>query len=265
MMSSDQIRKLQLVLITAALSLVGFFLEIGPLGGAFVLVTSGLTVELPTLAFLPYLALAASAAIGLHLSEDEPVPKEPPPTASDQPVVSQTETAQPYTRVKPELQQLRMLFTALGGYAVLKSLSLALMTPYHLGADQLVKAFEFGFIYVALGWFLLWQFLRWYAEQHRWVRLQHELVGGEVSRILAVVMLVKPLSFLITATLQHTPDPLPLFSLLLNMAIVIAAILLWYARPYTLRRTIIGLSTTGGAIIILTLARAFFERRLLGV
>ena len=265
MTPSDQTIKLHIVLITAALALVGFFLEIGPVGGAFLLVSLGLTVELPALGFLPYLALAGAAAVGLHLTETEPLPKEQPPMVPGQPVVSQAETASAYTSVRPELHQMRMLFTAMGGYVVLKSLNLALMAPNHLGPDQLVSAFEFGFIYVALGWFILWQFLRWTAQQRRWIRLQEELVGADVSRFLAVVILAKPVSFFVITTLKPLQDVLPVFTLLLNLAIIVAAILLWYARPETVRRTITGLLAVGGSIIVLTIARAVMERRLLGI
>ena len=61
-------------------TLIGFVLEIGPVAGIFPVVVA-LSLELPTLGFLPYLALAASAAVGLHLSEEEPTPKEKKPEA----------------------------------------------------------------------------------------------------------------------------------------------------------------------------------------
>ncbi|HEY3378721.1 MAG TPA: hypothetical protein VGL77_14635 [Armatimonadota bacterium] len=278
MKPTDQTLKLRIVYLTAALSLVGFVLEIGPVGGVFSLANAGptvwgaLTLELSTLGFLAYLALAASAAVGLHLTETEPTPKEDKPD-SRTPLEATSDGPPPEkarTRVRPELHQLRMLFTALGGYALLKGISLALMWPQAtqsgISPGALVRALEFGFIYVALGWFVLWQFLRWYALRRRWIRLQDELLGVDVNRIIAVVLLIKPVVFFLTLALRGEPGTplLLLMSALLHLAVVAAAALLWFAHPLTLRRTLIGLSATGAAIVLLTLVLIAVERSVAG-
>jgi len=262
---SDQTAKLRLVSITAALSLVGFVLEIGPVAGVFPSVFLGLALELPTLGFLPYLALAASAAVGLHLSEEEPTPKEKKPETPNVQPTPEGEMVGQQVRVRPELHQLRMVFTALGGYALLKGLNLALMWPqairYGIGPGQLLYAYEFGFVFVALGWFVMWQFLRWYAQRRKWVRLQEELVGGNVTQLIAVFILIKPFVNILTMILQRiTPNPLVITAILLNLAVAAAAWLLWTARPVTMRRTVVGLLTTGGIIVLLTILRAIAER-----
>jgi hypothetical protein len=259
---TDQTVKMHLVLITAALSLVGFVLEIGPVAGIFPVMV-GLSLELPTLGFLPYLALAASAAVGLHISEEEPTPKEKKPETPDvQPTPEGEMVGQ---RVRPELAQMRMAFTALGGYALLKGINLALMWPlaaqYGVAQEQLISAFQFGFVYTALGWFVLWQFLRWYAQRRKWVRLLEELVGGNATRIVAFVILIKPLINILNLIREgYTLNPLIITEVLLNLAVVAAAALLWSARPVTMRRTVMGLLTTGGVIVLFTVLRAFIQR-----
>ncbi|HOF89800.1 MAG TPA: hypothetical protein PLZ36_17110, partial [Armatimonadota bacterium] len=214
MKQTDATRKYRIVLIVGALSLIGFVLEVGPLGGVFSLANSGppvasaLTLELAALGFLAYLALAASAAVGLHLGEEEPKPKEkddaerrpPEPVIGTVEMPHKPEGAAEGVRVRPDLHQLRMFFTALAGYSLLKGISLSLMlgaaAPYGIGLAALLRAFSFGLTVIAIGWFLLWQFLRWYAQEQRWVRLQDELVGGDVFRAVAAVLLLKPAIFL---------------------------------------------------------------------
>jgi len=264
--TSDQTAKTHLVLITAALSLIGFVLEIGPVAGIFPVII-GLSLELPTLGFLPYLALAASAAVGLHMSEDEPTPKEKKPETPEVQPTPEGEMVGQRVRVRPELAQMRMVFTALGGYALLKGINLALMWPLAttqgsgILPEQLLSAFQFGFVYVALGWFVLWQFLRWYAQRRKWVRLQEELVGGNVTRVVALVILIKPvINILLLVKDSHTLSPLLITEVLPNLAVMVGAWLLWSARPVTMRRTIVGLLTTGGVIVLLTIARSFIER-----
>jgi len=114
---------------------------------------------------------------------------------------------------------------------------------------------------VALGWFVLWQFLRWYAQRRKWVRLQEELVGGNVTRVVALVILIKPvINILLLVKDSHTLSPLLITEVLPNLAVMVGAWLLWSARPVTMRRTIVGLLTTGGVIVLLTIARSFIER-----
>lgn len=268
MKPTDQTAKLHCVLIAAALGLVGFLLEVGPVGGVFSLTASGLpiftglTLELLTLGFLAYLALAASTAVGLHLSEEEPTPKEGPrepteATAGAGPAVGER------VAVRPELHQMRMYFTALGGYAILKGMNVLLLSRYGLTTGQLTRLFEFGFIFTALGWFVLWQFLRWYAQRRRWVRLQAELIGGDVTQLVAVAVLVKPLVFFFTTARNGlAPGLLTVLAVLLHLSIVATALLLWSARPLTLRRTLISLGVVGVAVLFLTLALAIAERLL---
>lgn len=266
-------------MMAGAFALIGFFLEIGPIGGAFSLVlgsipvATALTLELSSLGFLAYLALAASAAVGLHLGETEPKPKKQAGEDEEAPAPERIELGTEgdavgeRVRVRPELHQMRMFFTALGGYAALKGISLLFMAPaaqeFGIGPGVLSKAFSFGFFFVAFGWYLLWQFLRWYAQEKEWVRLQDELVGGDVSRAVAVVILLKPLMFLVNLALQRIEWSLLLspLALLLQATLIAGAVLLWFARPATLRRTLYGLAITGGVAIFLTLALAVLETR----
>lgn len=269
MKPSDQLIKLRLVLLVAIFSLVGFFLEIGPLGGAFSLPTGGvpignaLSLELPALGFLAYFALAASAAVGLHLGETEPTPKEKDEKAGTLDAVGDGEMTGEAVRVRPELHQARMVFTALGGYILLKGISLGLMWQvaprFDIERAALVQAFQFGFFYTALGWLVMWQFLRWFAQRRRWVRLQDELVGGNVLHVVAFTLLIKPIIYFFTLR-SLTLTPLTAMSLLLHLMVIIAAIFLWTARPLMLKRTVAGLLVTGGIAIILTIALALFER-----
>ncbi|MHB0937593.1 MAG: hypothetical protein ACYDCO_18895 [Armatimonadota bacterium] len=264
---TDQLAKTHLVLITAVLALVGFVLEIGPVAGVFPFILVGLALELSTLGFLPYLALAASAAVGLHLSEEEPTAREKKPETPEAPQPTpEGEMVGQRVRVRPDLHQMRMIFTAIGGYAVLKGLNLALMWPlapnYNISQAQLINAFEFGFVYVALGWLVMWQFLRWYAQRRKWVRLQEELVGGNVTQVVALFILIKPLINIGTVILQRiTPNPQLVIAILLNLAVIAGAWLLWTARPVTMRRTVVGLLTVSGVIILLTVIRAVLEPR----
>jgi hypothetical protein len=268
---TDATRKYRIVLIVGAMALIGFFLEVGPLGGAFSLANSGLpvsnalTIELAALGFLAYLALAASAAVGLHLGEEEPTPKEKE-KPEESPAPPEPNGAAEGIRVRPELHQMRMFFTALGGYSLLKGISLSLMlgpaAQYGVGLAPLLQAFSFGLLVTAIGWFLLWQFLRWYAIEKRWVRLQDELVGGDVFRAIAVVLLLKPVLFaygLVTGAVPVTGVLLALTGVL-YLAPVVAAYLLWTSSPKTYRGTLRGLAITGGLAALLTLALALVER-----
>ena len=258
---SDQTAKLYLVLMTAALALIGFVLEIGPVAAVFPSVLTALALELPTFGFLPYLALAASAAVGLHLFEEEPTPKEKPPATPGQPL-PEGEAVGQQVRVRPELHQSRMFFTALVGYALLKGVNLALMwQPAQAAGINLLRAFSFGFVYVALGWFVMWQFLRWYARRRKWIRLQDELVGGDVTRIIAVVALINPVIFVVRdMVLQRLAlSPPVITNLLLHLSLMAMAALLWYAHPVILRRTVAGLFAVGGAIILLTILQAILN------
>lgn len=266
MKPSDQTVKLRIVLATAALALVGFVLEVGPAGGAFTSIVVGLAIELPALGFLPYLALAAGAAIGLHLSETEPTPKadtgEIPPAQT----AASGEVAGQRVRVRPELHQFRMFAAALGGYVLLKGMGFALMVPraraYGLGPDDLTQALQFGFFYVALGWFVLWQLLRWFALRRRWVRLQEELVGSDVARMIAAVILIKPAIFFVTMAFGGG-KPLAHMEIVLwtlvHLAVVMGAVVLWQARPHLLRRAVVGLLTTGAIILVLAIVQLILE------
>jgi len=264
--TNDQLAKTHLVLITAVLALVGFVLEIGPVAGAvFPTIAIALALELSTLGFLPYLALAASAAVGLHLTEEEPTPKEKKSEVPEAPQPTpEGEMVGQRVRVRPDLHQMRMIFTALGGYAVLKGLTLALMWPqatvhYGILPEQLLYLFQFGFVYVALGWLVMWQFLRWYAQRRKWVRLQEELVGGNVTQVVALFVLIKPVINIGNIVVRFSPTPSLVIAILLNLAVIAAAWLLWAARPVTLRRTVVGLLTVGGVIILLTVIYAILK------
>lgn len=266
MKPTDQTVKLRLVLLTAALGMLGFILEIGPVGGVFALINKGLRIttalsyELQALGFLAYLALAASAFVGLHPTEDEPTPKEKPPGEPALKSANESEVAGEQVRVRPDLHQMRMIFSALGGYALLKAVSLTLMTRFGLHAAQQLQLFNFGFFFTALGWLLLWQFLRWYAQRRRWIRLQAELVGADVNKVVAVIIMLKPLIFLVNLVRGEGSNGLVTFtSLLIYLAVAGIAVLVWLARPLTLRRTLIGISLCGGVILLLTIVLAVLE------
>ncbi|MHB9026193.1 MAG: hypothetical protein ACYC7E_18805 [Armatimonadota bacterium] len=263
---SDQAIKQRVVLVTALLSLVGFVLEVGPVGSAFQPAWIGFAIELRGLGFLPYLALAAAAAVGLHFSETEPRPKEPPPESGPVPAVSNGAVGE-RVAVRPELHQFRMFLTALGGYVVLKGIAFAFMWPYAsqnylVDAGTLLEAFRFGFLFMALSWFVLWQFLRWIAIRQRWIRLQEELVGGDVVRMIAVIIVLEPIYYLVKAVLLGELSALPqiILALLLHLMLVPVAYFLWTARPVNLRRTVIGLLSTGGVIAVLTVILVIVER-----
>jgi hypothetical protein len=277
---TDQVVKTRIVLLTAAFALVGFFLEIGPVGDVFSLsnkgptVFTGLTLECATLGFLAYLALAASAMLGLHLYEEEPMPKDEkegePPPAPVLPVAGMGDAAGAAVRVRPELHQLRMLLTALGGYVLLKGITLVLLWPLaqqsRLTQSNLFQLTEFGFVYTALSWFMLWQFLRWYARRRKWIRLQDELVGNDINRIIALAFFIKPAIYFVTAAWRSelSFSPLGVLTMLLNLTLVAIAAILWVARPYTLRATVIALAVTGGVIVLLTLVLGGVEMRMIG-
>lgn len=270
MEQSDQTRKMRIVLITGLFALVGFVLELGPVGGAFSLQLGGLPIfnalslELVGLGFLAYLALAAAAAVGLHLGEEEPKPKEgQPPEEAAPSMVNPREGAAEGVRVRPELHQLRMLFTALVWYGVLKAVSLAIINGYLPSPGVAFTAFSFGLLFTAAGWLLLWQFLRWYAMEKRWIRLQDELIGGDVSRAIAILILIKPAAFAYgLAMRQLTWDSrLSPFTLALELLLVAAAVVLWGSRPATLRRTLTALAVIAVALTLVTLVLAFMERQ----
>ena len=180
---SDQQVKLRLVLLVTAFALVGFVLEIGPVGGVFSLVNKhlrifeALSIELQTFGFLAYLALPASALVGLHPMEEEPTPKEPPPGEASLHPAGKGEAAREQVRVRPEWHQMRMIFIALGGYTLLKGCSLIFLSHFNLNPAERLHLFNFGFFYVALAWLVMWQFLRWYAHRRHWVRLQADWWG----------------------------------------------------------------------------------------
>ena len=269
---SDQMVKLRLVLLTAAFALVGFVLEIGPVGGVFSLVNKhlhileALSIELQTCGFLAYLALPASAFFGLHPMEEEPTPKEPPPGEPSLETGGHGEAAGEQVRVRPEFHQMRMIFIALGGYTLLKGISLIFMTRFNLNPAERLHLFNFGFFYVALAWLVMWQFLRWFAQRRRWVRLQAELVGVDITGIVAVLLMLVPLLFLINLIRGAVSAPLSLQipTVLLYMTIAAASTVLWFARPFSLRRTIIGLLVCGGVMVLLTVALALLERSIAG-
>ncbi len=271
MPTPDRIRKLRIVLVAALYGLIGFFLQAGPLGGVFSLlndgrpVFSGLGILLAAGSFLAYLAIAGSAAIGLHMGEEEEKPGEPEkePTTS----IDNTPGDDIRVRVRPELHQLRMIITALGGYMVLQAISL---TVLHLrdGIDTgvLVALFNFGLYYTAIGWFLLWQFLRWYAQEKKWLRLQDELIGMDAVRLVAVVLAVKPLGFLLVLPVKiaTTSSLLLAFSGVSFGVLLLAAVVLWQARRETLRLTVLMLASFGVALLLLTFAVGFVELAMTG-
>ncbi|OPZ83196.1 MAG: hypothetical protein BWY76_02387 [bacterium ADurb.Bin429] len=282
MEQTDATRKYRIVLIVGALALIGFFLEVGPLGGVFSLANSGppvssaLALELAAFGFLAYLALAASAAVGLHLGEEEPKPKPkekdeerpapPEPIIGTVEMPPEPEGAAEGVRVRPDLHQMRMFFTALAGYSLLKGISISLMlgaaAQYGIGLAALLRAFSFGLAFIAIGWFLLWQFLRWYATEKKWMRLQEELVGGDVFRAVAVVLLLKPAFFLYGLLTGAVPASglLLLLTGLLYLTPIAAAWLLWVATQDTFRTTLRGLAITGVIAVTLTVILATVEQ-----
>lgn len=269
---SDQIVKLRLVLLTAVFALAGFVLEIGPVGGVFSLVNKhlriidALSIEVQTLGFLAYLALPASALVGLHPFEEEPTRKDTPPVAAPLHTAPKGEAAGEQVRVRPELHQLRMLFTALGGYTLLKWLSLTLMMRFDLDPAERLHLFNFGFFFIALAWLMMWQFLRWFAQSRRWERLEVELVGVDISGVVAIIVLLAPLVFFINLFRGAVSAPLSLLitTALLYLTIAAAAALLWRARPSRLPQTIIGLYLCEGVIILLTILLAALELGIAG-
>ena len=264
---SDQAVKFRLVLLAAAFALVGFVLELGPVGGVFSLmnkherIIDALSIELSAFGYLAYLALAASAFVGLHPTEVEPTPKEPPPGEPSLKAAGKGEVAGEQIRVRPELHQMRMIFIALGGYALLKGISLNLMAQNGVDITMRLQLFKFGFVYVALAWFVMWQFLRWFAQRRRWVRLQAELVGADITRVVAIIILLAPAFFAIELAYGtvKTQTTLLLPTLLLYLVVVAASLLLWRARPLTLRRTVIGLLVCGAVIVLLTCVLGVLE------
>lgn len=271
MATPDRVRKLHIVLVAAGYGLVGFFLQAGPLGNVFTLlngaptVFSALGMLLTACGFLAFLTLAGSAAVGLHLGEDEEKPGDPEkePTA----VIEDKPADEIRVRMRPELHQLRMIITALGGYIVLQSASLTVLhfrDRVEIGA--LVALFNFGLFYTAVGWFLLWQFCRWYAQQKRWLRLQDELVGMDSVRLVAVVLAVKPLIFLFTLPAKITQAPALLLSLSsLSYALwAAAAVLIWLSRRETMRLTAILLAIAGAILVLLTLVMGIVEMTIIG-
>ncbi len=270
-----QERKLYIILFTALFGLFGFLLECGPVGGAFGLalggptVFTGLSVELQSFGFLAYLALAVAVTLGLHLGETEPTLREPTKEEQRQEPDVELVVDRTYPRVRPELHQLRIMGAALLGFAALKLLSLLWLNARFenlLGIAGFTRLFEFGLVYIALGWFLTWQFLRDAAAQYRWVRIQEELMGGNTSKAVAAIVLLKPLWFVIIAL----RDPRLLagtvggLTLLLHLGLIAFAVVLWTHRPAALRRTLVGLATCGVGMLLLTLILAFTERALTG-
>jgi len=286
MTPSDQHIKLRIVLYCALFGLLGFLLEVSPVGGVFGSSLGGppvftaFTWELQSLGFLAYLALAAAAAVGLHLAEKEPVPKEPEekkqdgdaaqrqpsPFAPEMPEAPDV-AERTYPRVRPETHQLRMMASALLGYSALKWMSLTLMGQrFGLDLGHLSRLFETGLIFTALGWLLLWQFLRWYAAERQWIRLQEELIGGDVARPVALAILIKPLLFAyaVLANPLLVAGTRGLLVILLYLSLSALAVILWHARPGQLTRTLSTLAGAGIVFFLITLALGIVEQRLSG-
>jgi hypothetical protein len=266
---SDQVCKFRIILLTAGFSLFGFILEISPIGGAFFWAHEGFAIELPAMGFLAYLALAAAAVVGLHPGEVEPTPKEPPDSVKPK-LTGKGDAVGEHAQIRPELHQSKMFFTALVGYSLLKGASIAWMwhnTRIIVISENLWAGLQFGFFYIAIAWFILWQFLRWYAYQRKWIRLQAELVGGNVSHFIALLILLKVAVYLIhsAARDQFTFDVLGILSLLLHLLLVPIALLLWLARPATLRKTLFGLAINSSIIVILTIFLAIIEGKYAGI
>jgi hypothetical protein len=264
---NDKALKLQIVLVTASLALVGFFLEVGPVGGAFGLavggrpVLVGLTLGLQGFAFLPYLALAMSAAVGLHMGEDEPRPE--PEDEDRRPTKPGQADAKPAprARVRPDLFQLRMIVTAILGFVALKGMSLALAWPTAVGLGvtpaTLTRTVTFGLAFTAIGWFILWHLLRWIAAQQQWVRLRDELVGVDAQRVLAGAIAIKPVWFLLTgATAAVLLGVIGALSIALFLAVGAAAVALALAVPARPRDTVVALGGISLLIVALTIALA---------
>jgi hypothetical protein len=263
----DRIIKLRLVWVAAFLGLAGFVLEIGPVGGVFPRVSDALALQLPTLGFLAYLTLAASAAVGLHLGQREGGPPDDPDEAPPVPTPAEGKTDVPPARtpVRPEVHQGLMIITALGGYVVLKGASLLAMWPSlgaaNLTVGQLWHAFRFGFFFILLAWLLLWQGLRWVATARRWVRLQAELLGVDTHQVVALVVVAVPAIWLVRLCLGQVLLPnVPLaLAAGLHASVLLAALALWLARPARLRRTLWALAALGVLALALTVAQAIYE------
>lgn len=261
---TDQQKKWRLVFWATGFAVIGFVLEVGPLGGIYSLLNSGppvftsLLAELAALGFLAYLSLPAAALIGLHINEDEVTPKEGSAEEGKFSASQDGDGVIQKVRVRPELHQLRMLATAIIGYSLFKITSLLLLyrgvESYGLSPISLVQLFNFGFGFVALGWFALWQFLRWYAQKQQWTRIQDELIGADMSRILAVLISLRPLVYLISVITHGSLLYSVASYLTLGMVLTVlaASVILWFARPYTLKRTIVGLASCGVLLVLLT-------------
>jgi hypothetical protein len=269
---TDQERKLNIVLITTLWGLLGFVLECGPVGGVFGLalsgppVTAGFTVELQSFGFLAYLALAAAVTLGLHLGEAEPTLREPTPDELRRDPEAGPVADRTFPRVRPELHQLRIMATALLGFTALKLVSLAWMSARFediIGIGGITRLFEFGLVYIALGWFLFWQFAREYAASRQWARMVNELMGGTVSKAVAVVALVKPLWYIVAGLRDPRllAGTVGILTLALHLSLVLIAVVLWTARPTTLRRTLYGLEASGGVVLVLTVLLAIVEQQ----
>lgn len=270
---TDQQKKWKLVFWATGFAFVGFVLEIGPLGGIYSLLNSGPPVltalldELAALGFLAYLSLPAAALIGLHINEDEITPKKEGQDSEQLTASQGGGGVMEKVRVRPELHQLRMLATAIIGYSLFKIISLLLlyrsMETYGLSTVSMVQLFNFGFGFVALGWFALCQFLRWYAQRQQWTRIQDELLGVDVTRVLAVLIMLRPLGYLISTIARGSLlfGASSYLTLAQVLTLFTASVILWFARPYNLKRTIIGLATCGILLVLLTVVLIIFEHR----
>ncbi len=262
---SDIIIKRKAILIIALFSLLGYILEMGPISHAWQLAILGFGYTLPVLGFLPYFALTMSAAIGLRVTEYEYRSKE----NEDDKELNMTPDGQIIREkcaVRPDLHQLRMIITALGGYVILRVISNFCLSFMYPGVyiNSLINGFEFGFYYTLFSWFVLWQFMRWFALLRKWQRIHQELVGADINKFLAIVIggvvafslyrsVIYGLSFNIADVLN----------LLIMLSVGFIAYLMWQTRPYRLRKTLINIGWVSLLITILTIFLVPAERYLI--
>lgn len=255
---SDIVVKKKAIMVVALISLFGYILEMGPIGHAWQLTILGFGYTLPVLGFLPYLSLTMSAAIGLRVTEHEYRHKEDEEEEDMEiNITSEGEAVREKVAVKPDLHQLRMIITALGGYAILRVISnffLSSMYPT-VYFNSLVNGFEFGFYYTAFSWLVLWQFMRWFTLLHKWRRLYQELVGSDINKFLAIVIGGTVLFSLYRCINEGFSFAVAdILKILIIISLGGIAYLIWHSRPFNLSKTLIN---SGWIVLLITVLTIF--------
>lgn len=262
---SDIVVKRKAILVVAVFSLFGYILEMGPIGHAWQLAILGFGYTLPVLGFLPYFALTMSAAIGLRITEYEYRHNEDEKEKQIN-LTPEGEGIREKIAVRPDLHQLRMIIAALGGYVILRAISnffLSVMYP-SVYVGSLFNAFEFGFYYTLFSWFVLWQFIRWFVLLRKWGRLYQELVGADINKFLAIVILgVVVFSIYRNFINGFSLNIVDILNILIMISVAGMAYLVWQSRPYRLRKTLVKIGWIMLLITILTIFLVPAERILI--